>query len=322
MNLPIGIISDKGVIHNAYPGKKLKVMDGYGVMRDAVVKQSFEDELYNVTLTNGDAVKHIIATKHRRWHLDNVLDKDNFCKTITDGIEGEALQRFKSISEFPTEVTDRECEAFAVGFVLGNYCNDRMSELDNGRARFLLNVNQIDYIPIFERAGFEQDMPGSMVSKGDEYTFWIDKGLAHHSLEEFVSLLGYEELKAMFCGIYVSTKDYESKEDRIMLCSKCEPSEDVGVTLLKVVLKISSLAGYFIKDFYLEKSSLEEWEYGVSYRYFVVNFITKQAKNDLWVVKSVQKMPLSGKQIPVLYVEEPFSHTLTLEGGIVVGDGG
>ena len=108
-------VTRDGVIafSDCHDGQKVVVLDKDGQWRDAVVHQYDEQKLYDVTIRSTKSEKTIVCTRDHRWIL-----KDG--EVTTNLSVGDCLYALKDSTTNRQEMSRRDAEMFALGFVIGD----------------------------------------------------------------------------------------------------------------------------------------------------------------------------------------------------------
>lgn len=305
-------ITDLGVrsFDSFYDGAPVKVRDKDGMWRQATVRNYGKKQMYDVTLATPKTTKTITCTKDHRWILSN--------GGITTNLSiGDKLYALSDTASNYVPETLEEIRAFCLGFTLGDGCDYSNSDLG---IQVRLCQHKTEYLEYFIKAGFNyyqvQNSEDIVVYNKSEYqkqTFLNSSGWRLMSLEQKI---------ALFNGYY--SADGRANSHSI---------STVDERLMNMIEDISSLAGYYITSKFVET---RDTEYKIGSQITTYCFIINQKQNWLWTVKDI--VPHYNKQyldnrpgregqfkicntpINAWCVEEPVTHTFTLDGGIITGN--
>lgn len=302
-------VTDQGVrrFDDFYDGDKVKVKDKDGVWRSATVRTYGKQQMFDVTFRSCRQTKTITCTKNHRWIL-----KDG---TITTELkEGDILTALPDSRTNINDMDDDEVRAFTFGFVLGDG-----SDINNSKgARCRLCGDKVKYLDLFIRAGYQyHPIPNSsdyIVTNKKEYskqTFLTN---------ECWKILPLKQKIALFNGLY--SADGAIKTNRMSTADK---------RMEALIEDLSALAGYYISS---AKEEVRDTEFKSGAYLKTYRFTVSQPVNHQWKVEEIKPhynklYPNSGTKkgmrivntpIVAWCVEEPVTHSFTLDGGIVTGN--
>ena len=306
------LVTDLGVrrFDSFYDGATIMVKDKDGIWRQATVRNYGKKAMYDVTLTTPKTKKVVTCTKDHRW----ILSDGSVTTNLSIGDKLYALQ--DTASNYVPETLE-EIRAFCLGFVLGDGCDYSNSE-SGIQARLCQHKNE--YLEYFIKAGFNY----YQVKDNEDCVVYDKSG---YSKQAFLDSCGWRLMSlkqkiALFHGYY-------SADGRVNSNSISTADE----RLMTMIEEISSLAGYYITSKFTET---RDTEYKKDFSITTYCFMISQKSNWLWTVESI--VPHYNKQYPdnrhgregqfkicntpinAWCVEEPVTHTFTLDGGIVTGN--
>lgn len=304
-------VTDQGVkrFDEFYDGDKVKVKDKDGVWRDATVRTYGKQKMFDITFRACRQTKTITCTQNHRWIL-----KDG---TVTTELkEGDILTALPDSRTNISQMNDEECKYFAFGFILGDG-----SDITNSTGvRCRLCGDKVSYLDIFTRSGYQYNQ----IKGSDDYIVYSKK---EYSKQTFLNnqcwkLLSLKQKIALFNGYYAA--------DGGMRANKVSTSDK---RLEEMIEDISALAGYYISS---AKDEVRDTPYKSDAYLKTYQFTVHQPVNHQWKVEEIK--PHHSKRYPNSHgrkgtrivnppmvawcVEEPVTHSFTLDGGIVTGNCG
>ena len=138
-------ITDRGVrqFTDFQDGDKIKVVDKYGMWRDAIVRKYGKQEMQDVYLTDCRTKKTITCTPNHRW----ILADGTVTTNLKVGDKLWQLQENNSLGEYPDQ---RQTFMFCLGFAIGDGC-----DIKGNRIKIRLCGEKTKYAPFFKSAGFK-----------------------------------------------------------------------------------------------------------------------------------------------------------------------
>lgn len=285
-------VTSDGVVafSDCYDGQKVTVLDKDGCWRDAVVHYYGTRKLYDVTIHSARSEKTIVCTKDHRWILGD--------GTVTTNLSvGDSLYALHNSTTPELMANQRDAEMFALGFVLGDG-----ADLPHG-LQVRLCGHKTEYKYIFEQAGYHSRNIG-----GGDIVFTKACDLSKQDfLDKSVwKYLSGSDKGALFRGLYAA----DGSVDRNQICTS-------DTRMLAMIQDISAIAGYHI-------SSVKNVEHDTNFKtgaiLHCVSFRTKQNPNNLWKVDKIEPHRRGTLEQDVWCVEEPITHSFTLDGGVVTGN--
>lgn len=272
-------------------GDSVKILSKDGKWRDAVVHFYGRQPMYELTLSRCGISKTVVVTRNHRWLLNN--------GQFTDNIQvGDSIYPLNQMEKI--EITNkRQAEMFALGFILGDgYDHNGYLE-----AKFC-NSEKESYIDIFIQAGYH-------VGFCNSYKYVTKK--SNITKQDFLSqkmwrILSFEDKRFLFEG-YLAADGSKTTDTKYLWTSDkrmCELIED-----------ISALDGYHI---FKKKTINNNTNYKNKRTLYEYTFTTKYSSNSTWKVVDIQKGSHRNKDYEAWCLEEPETHTFTLEGGVVTGN--
>lgn len=301
-NSETALITNDGVkkFKELCDGQVVKVIDYNGNWREATVRKYGKQKMYDLTFSSGLTKKIVTCTRNHRWVL---LDG-----SVTDNIQiGDKL--------FLTQELDSKFEIdeklWCFGFVIGDGCDKVMRSKDgkritNGTMQVRLCGNKTKYLNRFMNCGWsiaQQFENGDiiLISRGNgsyKQSFLNNKMWKMMSHNDICNIFnGYMCADGHMENLTVSTSDDRIKEF-IEYCSGV-----VGYYLISQKTKVDNTN-------FKEGRTLHEFK-----------FIKRQSNNRPWKLESVYANRNGEHGIQVAWcVEEPITHTFTLDNGMVTGN--
>ena len=264
-------------------GTKVNVLDMNGDWRVATVKFYGEQHLQTATFESQGVQKTVHCTPNHRWILAD--------GTVTTELKvGDKLTLLKQQNRH----VSYEANAFCEGYVLGKGFDYNIGT--NEGTAVVLSGKEHKYINMFKDAGFV----ASDTNSSDGYVFLENpmQAVKKTVLRDYKT---YDDstLMAIFAGLYAASADGAGT-----IYTHME-------ALAQMIRDISAISGYHILEETQEKTA--EGVTKFSFRFF-----KSQSVGDNWTVVSIEDN--EDNLLPVWCVEEPVTHSFTLEGGIVTGN--
>ena len=274
-----------------HDGDNVTVLTQDGTWREATVHYYGRQPMFEITIARSGIEKTFVATRNHRWVLSD--------GSITDNLQvGDCLYPLQQMNNIIID-NKRKAEMFAFGFILG----DGYDHNNNVEVKFCTTEKE-SYIDFFDMAGYHIGN-----SNGFKYA-WKEASV---SKQDFLNnkmwrILSFEDKRCLFEGYFAAdgskttnTKYIWTSDSRI-----CSMIED-----------ISALDGYHI---FKKKTQNRDSNYRkntVLYQYVLT---TSYSNNTAWKVIHIAKGNHRNKDYEAWCIEEPETHTFTLDGGIVTGN--
>ena len=285
-------VTDSGVkeFRDFNDGEIVKVVGSDGKWHTATVKRYGKQKMQDVMLQAGRSVKHVFCTANHRWLL-------NDGSVTTELKEGMTLAMLPELSKYEME-SKADYQAWATGFVIGDGLDKK-----NDYTTVRLCGNKIRYADNFVKAGDTVTYPESY--HGDAYV--LHKGafkqdFLNAKAWRFLDIKGKQHL---FEGFYAA--------DGAVKANKVATSDD---RVAEMIRDISSVAGFYVSS---ESEVVRDTNFKKEARLIEFRFRKYQIANNLWSVKKIT--PYRPEiEYDAWCVEEPETHSFTLDGGIVTGN--
>lgn len=277
-------ITDKGIrqFNDFKDGDIVTVKDKDGILRKATVR-NYGKQLMNIVTLNscGNKIKLNVTGNHR-WVL-----KDG---TITTELKvGDSL--YQTIDSRIEPKTDREIEMFCIGFSIGDGC-----DLKKDATTVRLCGDKKKYKEFFIKSGWSEQSNDVMYKR-----FAFKQNFLNGKTWRFLSDTDKIHL---FNGYYAA--DGAKNSNRLATAD---------TRLCDFIEECSGLAGYYISS---KKEIVHDTNFKENATLIQYHFITSLPSNRAWNVENIEK----GRRgvCEAWCVEEPITHTFTLEKGIVTGN--
>lgn len=181
-------------------------------------------------------------------------------------------------------LTQRQCEMFSLGLLLIAGC-----DMENRTGEQFCQVQiSNQYVDIMKQSGYTIKDDNTAIKKGNEKNAFLD--------HESWTTLSEEDKKYLFLGIYKANNS-------LSFCTQDK-------RIVKLMKDISFAAGYYITDEIRVKDTSSTTRYELT-------FITEQKDITSWKVESVKPYK---ENMDAWCVEEPITHSFTLDGGMITGN--
>lgn len=297
-------ITKNGVVRfgDCCDGQQVEVVDMNGRWKSATVRKYGKQKMYNLTFKCGLTYKTVTCTRNHRWVLEN--------GKFTDNIQiGDKLWK---THEIDTNYIKNE-KLWCFGFVIGDGCDYRMYSKDHKKiTNMMMNVklcgDKNKYSNIFLRNGW------SIREKNNNNdTVFINRGNGAFKQtfldNELWKIMSYDDLCNIFEG-YIAADGHKKKNGSVMIMTSDE-------RIKKFIEYTASTVGYYL---WSQKTTIEDTNYKenrISYEFY----LTKKQTISNWKLVDI-KASKNGNNgyMEAWCVEEPTTHTFTLDGGIVTGN--
>lgn len=271
-----------------HDGDIVTVKDKDGVLREATVHKYGQQKMQKVELYNNNMTRQVICTKNHRWIL---VDGS----VTTELKEGDVLYPLQDSTDYSIESVD-DAKAFCMGFIVGDGTDTKQDA-----TQIRLCGEKAKYLPVFEKAGYHQQKSND----GDVYLY---KRCA--AKQDFLNGKAWRFMTArhqalVFAGYYAA--DGNTNMNRVA-------TADERICLM--IEETSALAGYHITS---STESVRDTEYKKDSKLYYYYFMTHQSRDTAyWRVRSIT--PDKHGEVDAWCVEEPVTHSFTLEGGVITGN--
>lgn len=296
-------ITKNGVVRfgDCCDGQQVEVVDMNGRWKSATVRKYGKQKMYNLTFKCGLTYKTVTCTRNHRWVLEN--------GKFTDNIQiGDKLWK---THEIDTNYIKNE-KLWCFGFVIGDGCDYRMYSKDHKKiTNMMMNVklcgDKNKYSNIFLRNGW------SIREKNNNDMVFINRGNGAFKQtfldNELWKIMSYDDLCNIFEG-YIAADGHKKKNGSVMIMTSDE-------RIKKFIEYTASTVGYYL---WSQKTTIEDTNYKenrISYEFY----LTKKQTISNWKLVDI-KASRNGNNgyMEAWCVEEPTTHTFTLDGGIVTGN--
>lgn len=279
-------ITSKGIMsfNNFEDGEKIEVLTMNGEWSVATVHKYGRGKVNDITLERCGKKVTIGATSNHRWILKN----GDVTTTLHIGDELYPLQEMKDEISIDTE---EDAYWWCFGFVIGDGCDHY------NKTQCRLCGKKIIYEPIFEKAKYKKNGKDTFVK-----CLYVGKQeFLDNCMWKFLS----KKQKQMIFNGYMSADGENGFKN-------CSTSDKRIVSLLS---DISSIAGYHIHSI---RMAIRDTQYKENALLYHIRFTRSHRNQNLWKVVSIT--PRNHCNDTLWCVEEPKTHSFTLDGGIVTGN--
>lgn len=287
------LITSEGVVpfESFKDGERVEVLDLNGVWRTATVRQYKEPQpMQVVTFSAGRTTKKVICTKDHRWVL-----KDG--SVTTQLSPGDVLAPLHDSMPVALPTNKDDAKAFCLGFVIGDG-----TDTHHG-ASVRLCGSKTRFADIFRFAGYSVTEPPS--ASGDLVASRNGAIKQDFLNGRMWKLLSKSAKINLFLGLYAA--------DGVTNTNKIATADSRIVELIE---QLSGMAGYHITN---KVVRIHDTNFKKNATITEFQFMRYQCSNHLWRVSSIEVFHGGTSYLPWC-VEEPVTHTFTLEGGMVTGN--
>lgn len=282
-------------------GQKVTVIDKDGVWREATVKQYGKKKMYDLTFTSSLTTKTVTCTRNHRWVLDN--------GEVTDDIQiGNSLfmtPRLKNEYKYDNFLW---CFGFVIGDGTDFYMKSKdKSRITNSSMQVRLCGHKVEYLNKFLDCGWsirQKHTNGdiTLISRGNgayKQVFLENK---------MWNIMTYDSLCNIFEG-FIHADGHFTKNGSVMLSVSDERSKEF-------IEDVSSVCGYYVWSSKEKYNDTNYKEGRTLYEFYLVKEQTTK-----WTLTNIvaSRDGKNGSKV-AWCVEEPITHTFTLDGCMVTGN--
>ena len=278
-------------------GEKVIIKDYLGELREATVHIYDPQKLYNIELVrkNGKGSRTVIATKDHKW----LLADGTF---TTDLSIGDKLWQNKCCEIKQKIETTEDAKAWCMGFVVGDGVDHYIGSTQEPHTQCRLCGHKNKYAHIFEKAGYRM----KTMSCGDMMPY-----TKYHTKQDFLNGKAWRYMTAkqkalVFEGLYAA----DGRTNQLSI-------QTSDSRVIQLIEECSGLAGYFITS---KNEGYNSTNYKENRYYCYFHFLSPQKNDNYWVVKSIKPNRTGIPSTRVYCVNEPVTHTFTLDNGIITGN--
>ena len=287
-------VSDKGLCRcdSFHDGETVFVKDLHGVIRQATVHKYGKQKFRKVTLYSGCKEVTIKCTANHRWVLSD--------GSITTNLKvGDTLYKTEDSTNYTIDNYD-DALSWCYGFIVGDGCDCIRKDRNLLFTKVRLCGKKNKYKYIFEMAGFHIS---EHLKNGD-----VVMSIRGNLKQDFINgkawrFLSVKGKQLAFHGYYAA--------DGATNANKITTSDD---RLLPFIMDCSGLAGYYISSM---NTIIHDTNFKKQAKLHQIYFITNKPLNLRWKVKSIKENCFEST---AWCVEEPETHTFTINYGIVTGN--
>lgn len=274
-------------------GDIVTVLDKNGVFREATVRKYGKQKMYDVTFATPQREKMVTCTENHRWLL-----KDG---SVTTNLKvGDTLIPLQDNSGNNVPKTIDECRMFAIGFLVSDGC-DRKNQ---NQHQIRLCGHKTSYVDVFKKAGYHIEQIDGSCDLIAYKNGRIKQDFLNSAAWKYMDSTSK---KFVFSGLYAA----DGATNAHKICTV----DDRVATLIE---DTSYAAGYHITSRTLET---RDTQYKDNSTLIAYRFTVSQPTNLCWKVKEITPhFDTSNTPIDAWCVEEPITHSFTLDGGMVTGN--
>ena len=282
-------------------GQVVQVVDKDGNWKDAIVRKYGKQKMYELTFKSSLTTKKVTCTRNHRWILED--------GTITDNIQiGDSLILTPEINNSYVQNDQLWCFGFALGDGTDFYMKSKdKSRITNSGIQVRLCGNKVDFIDKFMNCGWSIRQKHS---NGDVTLITRGNGAFKQAFldGEMWKIMSHDDLCNIFDG-YIHADGSFKKNGSIALSTS-------DVRIKHLIEDISSASGYYVWSMNEKFNDTNYKEDRILYEFYLVK---KQSTK--WTLTNIiaSRDGDNGHKI-AWCVEEPITHTFTLDGGMVTGN--
>jgi len=279
-------------------GEVVKVLAIDGEWREATVHKYGKQKMYKLTFKSSLTRKTVTCTRNHRWVLDN--------GTVVNNINvGDSLALTPKVKNGEPINENLWC----IGFVLGDGCDIKLlskdrSHVTNGAMKIRLCGDKTSYLPTFLKCGWsvnEHFDNGDVTVYTSKYGEFKQKFLD----DELWKVMPHNDLISIFKG-YINADGFKYENGSVQVSTSDK-------RLLEFISYASSPSGYFL---WSQKYKHNDTNFKKNREIWDVYLVEKQSTK--WTLEKIES---SGQAPQTAWcVEEPITHTFTLDGAMVTGN--
>ncbi len=296
-------ITKTGVKHfgDCTDGQNVEVIDKDGNWRKAVVHKYGKQKMYDLTFKSSLTTKTVTCTRNHRWVLND--------GTVTDNIEiGDSLLLTPQLHN---EYIDDDA-LWCFGFVLGDGVDFFMRSKDktritNSSMQVRLCGHKIEYLNKFLGCGWSVRQKHS---NGDVTLISRGNGAFKQAFldTEMWKIMSYNDLCNIFDG-YLHADGHFRDNEAVMLSTS-------DVRMKHLIEDISSVRGYYIWSVNEKFNDTNYKEDRILYDFYLV-----REQSNKWTLTNITASRDGDNGNKIAWcIEEPVTHTFTLDNGMVTGN--
>lgn len=287
------LLTDKGIkrFRDFKDGETLTVVDMNGDLREATMHHFGSNKLQKVLLKTPSMSHEVICTPDHRWVLED--------GTITTDLKVGDKLYVREENVYHPITNKRQAFMFCMGMILGDGTDCKPAyERDVVSAKIVLCDRKEQYSKYFRMANFNETTENGRIC-------FVKRGYSKQAFlnGECWKYLTPEDNRYLFMGYYAADGYYNGSD-----CCTFDSH------ILEMIKYTSGMCGYYITSIVEGVTGDDSYKPGQTGWY--IHFTTHQTKTTKWVVHSIEKASDGGTYC----VEEPVTHTFTLEKGIVTGN--
>lgn len=282
-------------------GQIVDVIDMNGNWQKATVHKYGKQKMYNLTFTSALTTKTVTCTRNHRWVLSD--------GSVTDNIQvGDQLYLSKKVKNEYVENNPLWCFGFVIGDGVDFYMRSKdKTRITNSGMQVRLCGHKMEYIDKFISCGWSVRQEHE---NGDVTLITRGNGSFKQAFleNEMWKIMSYDDLCNIFDG-YLHADGHFKDNGTVMLSTS-----DIRVKCM--IEDISSVLGYYV---WSENEKYNDTNYKEG-RILYDFYLTKEQSTKWTLTKIVANRDGDNGNKIAWCVEEPITHTFTLDGGMVTGN--
>lgn len=282
-------------------GQIVDVIDMNGNWQKATVHKYGKQKMYNLTFTSALTTKTVTCTRNHRWVLSD--------GSVTDNIQvGDQLYLSKKVKNEYIENNPLWCFGFVIGDGVDFYMRSKdKTRITNSGMQVRLCGHKMEYIDKFISCGWSVRQEHE---NGDVTLITRGNGSFKQAFleNEMWKIMSYDDLCNIFDG-YLHADGHFKDNGAVMLSTS-----DIRVKCM--IEDISSVLGYYV---WSENEKYNDTNYKEG-RILYDFYLTKEQSTKWTLTKIVANRDGDNGNKIAWCVEEPITHTFTLDGGMVTGN--
>lgn len=282
-------------------GQIVDVIDMNGNWQKATVHKYGKQKMYNLTFISALTTKTVTCTRNHRWVLSD--------GSVTDNIQvGDQLYLSKKVKNEYIENNPLWCFGFVIGDGVDFYMRSKdKTRITNSGMQVRLCGHKMEYIDKFISCGWSVRQEHE---NGDVTLITRGNGSFKQAFleNEMWKIMSYDDLCNIFDG-YLHADGHFKDNGAVMLSTS-------DIRVKRMIEDISSVLGYYV---WSENEKYNDTNYKEG-RILYDFYLTKEQSTKWTLTKIVANRDGDNGNKIAWCVEEPITHTFTLDGGMVTGN--
>lgn len=275
-------------------GDIVYIIDKNGDIREATVHCYGLQNMQTVTFQNGNRIQKINCTPNHRWILED--------GTVTTNLQiGNYLYKMKNNVEININNYE-DAFSFCLGFITGDGYDRKRKGTTYPSTEVRLCGKKLKYKNIFKLAGFSE----MKIKKSNDKIMHISGNLK----QNFINGKGWQFMTAHHKAL--AFKGYYAADGYKKINKICTTDD----RLSEFIEECSGIAGYHISSKTIKN---RDTNYKINSTLYSYYFTTHNTSNLKWKVIDI-KPYRNNELVKAWCIEEPITHSFTLENGIITGN--